>query len=86
MTAARSGLTLRQRPALGGGRSGAVLAAAYAGQPPPADLPTSPKIPKVRIGFSGVGGMGSVHVRNLLGGGEGLTGDGDPGGLRDPRR
>ena len=31
-----------------------------------AELLAAPAIPTVRIGFVGVGGMGSVHVRNLL--------------------
>ncbi|MDX1394482.1 MAG: Gfo/Idh/MocA family oxidoreductase [Gemmatimonadota bacterium] len=32
----------------------------------PAALPAAPPMESVRVGFVGVGGMGSVHVRNLL--------------------
>ena len=34
--------------------------------PPPDKLLAAPPIPLVRIGFVGVGGMGAVHVQNLL--------------------
>ena len=35
-------------------------------QPAPAQLPVAPPMKTVRVGFVGVGGMGSAHVRNYL--------------------
>lgn len=46
-----------------GGKARASGGAQPAGE---AELPAAPAIPTVRIGFVGVGGMGSVHVKNLL--------------------
>lgn len=34
--------------------------------PAPAELPTAPPMDVVRVGFVGVGGMGTAHVRNLV--------------------
>ena len=63
-SAERFGLTRRQLLAAG---AGAAAVPAFArSQEAPASPLAAPKIPTVRIGFVGVGGMGTVHVRNLL--------------------
>jgi len=64
MTEKRSGLTRRQVLAAGAGA--AAVPAFVSAQSAPASLLAAPKIPNVRIGLVGVGGMGTVHVRNLL--------------------
>ena len=60
----RFGLTRRQVLAAGAGA--AAVPAFASGRAAPASLLEAPKIPNVRIGFVGVGGMGTVHVQNLL--------------------
>ena len=60
----RFGLTRRQVLAAGAGA--AAVPAFVSGRAAPASLLRAPKIPNVRIGFVGVGGMGTVHVQNLL--------------------
>ena len=60
----RFGLTRRQVLAAGAGA--AAVPALVAAQSAPATPLAAPGIPTVRIGFVGVGGMGTVHVRNLL--------------------
>ncbi len=60
----RFGLTRRQVLAAGAGA--AAVPALVAAQSAPATPLAAPGIPNVRIGFVGVGGMGTVHVRNLL--------------------
>ena len=65
MTEKRHGLTRRQLLAAGAGAAAAGPALAGV-QTAPASLLTAPRVPNVRIGFVGVGGMGTVHVRNLL--------------------
>ena len=54
---------------LGAAGLGAATIAAHAGtqkvMQKPAELFIAPKLPKVRIGYVGVGGMGTSHVRNL---------------------
>ncbi len=67
-----AGLTRRELLAAGAGAAALSCAAPPESAPvqrandgPPAPVAVDP-IPTVRIGFVGVGGMGSVHVRNLL--------------------
>ncbi|MXW71651.1 MAG: hypothetical protein F4Z74_09415, partial [Acidobacteria bacterium] len=58
---------ISRRQLLAAGAGAAAAGPALAGvQAAPAGLLTAPKVPNVRIGFVGVGGMGTVHVRNLL--------------------
>ncbi|MYE45052.1 MAG: hypothetical protein F4X79_13655, partial [Acidobacteria bacterium] len=68
MPALRGGRAeISRRQLLAAGAGAAAAGPALAGvQAAPAGLLTAPKVPNVRIGFVGVGGMGTVHVRNLL--------------------
>ncbi len=66
----RTGLTRRQWLAAG---AAAATIPQTLGAAPRAPLAASP-IPLVRIGFVGIGGMGSVHVRNLLAIGKAIGG------------
>ena len=59
-------LALTRRQLLAAGAGAAAVPALVAAQAAPASLLAAPKIPNVRIGFVGVGGMGTVHVQNLL--------------------
>ena len=58
-TGVAAGAALAMAPAV-------ATSSAAAAQSSPATLFAAPPLEKVRIGFVGVGGMGSVHVENLL--------------------